>query len=185
MARPQLIDRRAILGAAISIADAHGLDAVTMSSVGAELGVSAMALYRYVDDKAALLDGMVEQLLTEVPLPPAEMAPLDRLEALGDGLRSVARAHPDAFPLLLGRPATTPDARVRRDLVIELLRDAGVPAGARARLERLISTVVLGFAVSEVNGRFAGQSRSTIDRDWALLTRWLRELITDAGSISG
>jgi hypothetical protein len=43
-----------------------------------------------------------------------------------------------------------------------------------------MSTVVLGFAVSEANGRFAGLSRSTIDRDWAMLSEWLRSAIEDA-----
>jgi AcrR family transcriptional regulator len=36
------------------VADAQGLDAVSMSKVGAEFGVSAMALYRYVLGKAEL-----------------------------------------------------------------------------------------------------------------------------------
>jgi AcrR family transcriptional regulator len=180
MPRPQLIDRRAVLDTAIRIADERGLAAVTMSAVGSELGVTAMALYRYVPDKAGLLDGMVEHLLAELTLPPAELAPLDRLAALGDGLRAVARAHPNSFPLLLSRPATTDDARIRRDLVIELLDEMGVPTAQQERLERLVSTVVLGFAVSEANGRFANLSRSTIDRDWTLLTSWLRQLLADA-----
>src|SRR2546429_5330381 len=50
-----------------------------------------MALYRHVDDKNALLDGLVEVLLTEYPLPRSEGEWDERLTVLADGIRDTAQ----------------------------------------------------------------------------------------------
>ncbi len=155
--------RDAILAAALEIADERGLAAVSMRSVGERVGMSAMALYPHVSNKEALLDGLVDLLLTEqVPL--VERLPADadwwtRLEALAHGVRDMAARHPSAFSLLLARPSVTADALRATDAVYRVLLDAGVPAAEVGRVERLVSTFVLGYAASEVNGRF---SRGTL-----------------------
>jgi AcrR family transcriptional regulator len=174
MGRRAQIDRAAILDAALGLADERGLDAVTMHAVAQRLSVTPMALYRHVDDKQALLDGLVERLLTSYPLPPAGTPWDERLTALAAGVRSTARRHPAVFPLLLTRPAVTPGARVVRDFVQAALREAGLDEAAAARAERLISTAVLGFAASEAAGRFRQHPAEVVDEDFAELQRWLR-----------
>ena len=178
--RPQ-IDRAAILGAAMLLADEQGLESVTMHAIAQRLDVTAMALYRHVDGKQALLDGLVERLLTSYPLPPADAFWSDRLTALAEAVRSTAKRHPAVFPLLLTRPAVTPAARVVRDAVQAALREAGLDEAAAARAERLISTAVLGFAASEAAGRFRQHSQAVLDEDFAELLRWLR-LVLPTGS---
>jgi AcrR family transcriptional regulator len=174
--RAPQISREAVLAAALRLADEQGLDAVTMHAVARRLQVTPMALYRHVDDKNALLDGLVEVLLTEYPLPRAE-GEWDELTALADGIRDTARRHPAVFPLLLTRPAVTPAARVVRDAVQAALREGGLPEAEVARAERLISTAVLGFAASEASGRFRQHDQSVIDADFAELLRWLRHAL--------
>ena len=174
MGRVAQISREAVLAAALRLADEHGLAAVTMHAVAARLHVTPMALYRHVADKEALLDGLVELLLTEYSPPPAEGQWDERLVALADGIRATARRHPAVFPLLLTRPAVTPAARTVRDAVQAALREGGLPDGEVARAERLISTAVLGFAASEAAGRFRHHDQSVIDGDFAELVRWLR-----------
>jgi AcrR family transcriptional regulator len=168
--RAPQISRESVLAAALRLADEQGLDAVTMHAVAKCLRVTPMALYRHVDDKNALLDGLVEVLLGECPLPPPDVPWDERLTALAAGIRDTARRHPTAFPLLLTRPAVTPAARLARDAV----REGGVPEADVARAERLISTAVLGFAVSEATGRFRQHDQSVVDTDFAELLRWLR-----------
>ncbi|MFI5538583.1 MULTISPECIES: TetR/AcrR family transcriptional regulator [unclassified Nocardia] len=58
---------RGIAEVAVALADAEGLDAVSMNKVAAEFGVSAMALYRYVPGKTELVELMVEAVLTDCP----------------------------------------------------------------------------------------------------------------------
>ena len=52
----------AIVDAAVDVADAEGLDAVSMRRIGQELGVGTMSLYRYVPGKEELLDLMLERV---------------------------------------------------------------------------------------------------------------------------
>ena len=51
---------------AVELADREDIKAVTMRNVAHELGVEAMSLYYYVDNKEQLLDGMVEVVITEI-----------------------------------------------------------------------------------------------------------------------
>jgi AcrR family transcriptional regulator len=178
MARPALIDRAAVLEASLQIADDHGLASVTMAAVAQRLGVTPMALYRHVANKADLLDGLVEGLLTEFTLPPTELPWEERLTAIGAAIRATARRHPDVFALLLRLPANTPTARHVRDEIYAALREGGVPDADIPQTERLLSTMVLGFAASEAGGRFSGHSRAAIDADYAALEEIIRALIT-------
>jgi AcrR family transcriptional regulator len=182
MGRAAQIGRAAILAAALAIADEQGLDAVTMHGVARRLQVTPMALYRHVAGKAALLDGLVEVLLTELPLPSRELPWQEFLATLAAGIRATACRHPAAFPLLLARPAITPAAIGVRDAVHYALRQAGVPDTEIARTERLLSTAVLGFAVSEAAGRFRGHDQAVIDADFAELQQWLRQLLPRTAS---
>jgi AcrR family transcriptional regulator len=179
MARPRRIDREAVLASSLEIADESGIDSVTMQAVSRRLGVTPMALYRHVESKEDLLDGVVERLLDELPAPDPSLDWTERLTVMGDAVRAVARRHPTVFPLLLQLPATTPTSRRSRDRVHAALAEAGVPTTAIPRLERLISTMVLGFAASEAGGRFRSHSRKVLDEDYAELTRIIARTVTE------
>jgi AcrR family transcriptional regulator len=173
MGRPARIGRDAILDAALALADKEGLDAVSMHAVARRLGVSAMALYRHMDGKDALLDGLVERLLTSFSPPPSDGPWDQRLNVMAADMREVARRHPAVFPLLLTRPAVTPAAQQVRNSVRGALREAGLTEVVAARAERLLSTAVFGFAASEATGRFRLHSQAVVDEDFAELLRWL------------
>ncbi|MFJ4553007.1 TetR/AcrR family transcriptional regulator [Streptomyces sp. NPDC088817] len=149
--------REEILDAALAIADEHGLEAVSMRALADRVGVTPMALYRHVKDKAALLDALVGRLLAAL-LPPKtteDQSWDERLNALAHACRAVTRRHPWAADLLFSRPAVTPDAVRAVDIIYTALIEAGVPEPEVPRLERLVSTFVIGFAASEASGRFA------------------------------
>jgi AcrR family transcriptional regulator len=177
MARPARIDRAAVLEASLAIADEHGLSAVTMQAVAERLGVTAMALYRHVANKADLLNGLVESLLTEFALPDAGLPWDARLAEIGRAVRAAALRHPDVFVLLLRLPASTPQALGVRNAIYEALGEAGLPPDEIPRAERLLSTLVLGFAASEAGGRFAGHAPADVDADFAFLENAVRELL--------
>lgn len=183
MGRPRTINRSAILQAAIDLADEKGLQSVTLKAVAGRLGVTAMSLYGYIDNKAALLDGIVEKLLSEFPLPDADLPWHERLSQIGRAARASARRHPDVFPLLLTRSAGTPGSQRVRQEVFSALLDAGLSINDVNRAERLLTTTIVGFAISEVSGRF-GQSAATIEADYVFLEEILRNLITAVPSAS-
>jgi AcrR family transcriptional regulator len=182
--RPPLIDREVVLAAGLAVADEKGLDAVTMGAVATRLNVTPMALYRHVADKADLLDGIVELLLTEFPPPPAGSW-ADQLAAMAVAIRASAQRHPSVFPLLLQRPATTSRARLARDSVYSALQEAGVDVARIEQAERLVSTAILGFAASEAAGRFRNHSRRQLDADFAALQGLLRRFIESESRIVG
>jgi AcrR family transcriptional regulator len=163
------LTREEVLDATLALADEQGVDAVSMRAVARRLDVTPMALYRHVGDKQALLDALVERLLDELPIPDRGQPWRDRLEVLAASLRATARSHPDAFLMLLRRPAATPAALRRRDAVYDALRDAGVDEALVPRVERLLNSFILGFAASEAAGRFNEVTPSDLDADleWA------------------
>ncbi|MFE9039875.1 TetR/AcrR family transcriptional regulator [Streptomyces sp. NPDC012421] len=86
-----------IVGAAVALADAEGLDAVSMRRVSAELGVGTMSLYRYVPGKNELLDLMLDRVQGE-SLPDGPVEPPAHWRAAVEGLArghlALYRAHP-------------------------------------------------------------------------------------------
>lgn len=86
--------------------------AVTMRGVAARLDVEAMSLYKYIDNRDALFDAVVERIVNElsdddqVPGHPDAWKPY--LAEVARGIRRYARAHPHAFPLVATRPTRAP-----------------------------------------------------------------------------
>lgn len=132
-----------------------------MRAVATRIGVTPMALYSHVRDKQELLDAMLGRLLAELPLPRPRTSWRTQLRELAHGIRALAKRHPAVFPLILARPAVTPDALRVVDAIYGALRRAGIPDREVPRVERLISTAILGFAASEVGGRFGTGSMGT------------------------
>jgi AcrR family transcriptional regulator len=178
--RPAKISQSSIVAASIKIADEQGLPGLTMKAVAERLAVTPMALYRHINDKADLLDLVVEALLTEVAMPIATPSWEEVLRGMGQAARKVARHHPSIFPLLLQRPATTSESKRVRDAIVDSLIAAGLEPDAARRAERLVSTVILGFAASEAGGRFKNHSRKLIDEDFACLTQQIEHAIQRA-----
>lgn len=173
MARPRRVDRESLVQAALDIADGEGLPAVTMQRLATQLDVTAMALYRHVGHKDELLDHMVQALLVEIGIADAERSWGDRLGDLLDRVRAVARRHPGSFPLLLQRPVVGAEAVRVRDQMYVALSDAGIGPGDLATVERIVSTLALGFAASEAAGRF-GDPGPSLDGHYVTLDRFVR-----------
>jgi AcrR family transcriptional regulator len=131
-ARPRAGDlsRDRVLAAAIAIADAEGLAALTMRRVAADLGVSTMSLYRYVPAKDELVLQMTDAVFGEDPLP--QRAPAnwrDRLEMASRRMWAVFRRHPWAAEALsLTRPQALPNLMSYSEWSLSALRDIGYAA---------------------------------------------------------
>src|SRR5258706_12286391 len=89
------LSRERVLEAALQIVDEEGLEAISMRRLGEALGVEAMSLYNHVENKAAILDGVFERVLSE--LPPAKRTGSWKaaLKERARALRAVLRKHPN------------------------------------------------------------------------------------------
>ena len=165
--RSGLAERRAeVLDAAIALADAEGLAAVTLRAVAQRVGATAMALYGYFPDKDSLLDAMADRVIGEVsPGPSAELAGWrDRLLAAARLARVMAHEHPSVIQYAFTKPAETPHTMRIVEFTYQALLDAGVPHAEIPRLERFVSTFVIGWALSEASGRFTVSQKSRRER---------------------
>ena len=161
-----MTDRRdEILDAALAIADDKGMGAVTMRAVAARIGVTAMALYPHVQSKDDLLEGLLGRLLAEISVPDPAKPWQDRGREFARSARAAAHRHPAVLPLAFTRPGVTREVAVVVDAVYQLLLDAGVAPEQVARVERMLSTFVVGYALSETGGRFAANERARLAMD--------------------
>lgn len=121
------LTRERVAEQALALADAEGLDAVTIRRLAQELGVTAMALYWHFKNKDELLLGMVDHVMAEVR-PPGQAARgwQPRLRTMVEALVAVMREHPslsDLFPAV-DKEAAPGFARAVND-ALDLLTQAG------------------------------------------------------------
>lgn len=157
------LSSRLVVGAGVELIDERGLRDLTMRNLGARLGVEAMALYRYVPSREALLDGIVEAVLDElygdpdVYLAPHEAGWQDYLQRIAHGVRRIALAHPQVFPLIATRPPAAPWVRPPlRSLrwvesFLQALLDSGFSDKGAVAAYRAFSSFLLGHLLLEVS----------------------------------
>ncbi|WP_255371655.1 TetR/AcrR family transcriptional regulator [Cellulosimicrobium sp. CUA-896] len=142
--------------AAIEVADAEGLDAVSMARVAESLGYSSMALYRYVASKDELLALMADAAAADFELPPFPD---------GDwraGLEAWTRAQIDgalARPWFLDLPLATVQLGPNRlrwvDAAFSILRDLELTVDEKLQIVGLLAQHVLGEGRVQVETRRA------------------------------
>ena len=154
------LTRQVVLEAALALADREGLKALSMRRLGAELGVEAMTLYHHVSSKDALLDGVVEQIFTEV-VPPLFHGASWRadLRDYAHALRATLLAHPNVVPLVVSRPATTPQNLSFMESALASLQTAGFPLGRALDVLYAVSGFVVGHIATVPDG--AGEHQRT------------------------
>lgn len=118
-----------IVTAAVAVADAEGLAAVSMRRLSAELGTGTMSLYRYVPGKAELLDLMLDRVLGEplsagpADLPGDWRAAVDRMAR---GHLDNLRRHPWLLKINQARTVLGPSALRGLELALTALRSMGL-----------------------------------------------------------
>lgn len=105
---PPRISRDQVLREALAIVDLEGVEALSMRRLGRALGRDPMAVYRYAETKTALLDGVVELVLSELTVDATDEDWQSQLREVARRFRAIAVAHPHVVPLLVTRPLATP-----------------------------------------------------------------------------
>lgn len=160
------LSRERILRTALAYIDEHGLRALSMHKLGAELGVKGMSLYNHVANKDDVLDGVVETLWAEVEqAAPAQPDWREGHRLLARSLRDVMQRHPNAAPLLTVRPMMPdPALRAIRTHVTAAI-DAGVSPDDAYALLRTITSYALGVTFAYLSWGLGGAECTPVVAD--------------------
>jgi TetR/AcrR family tetracycline transcriptional repressor len=120
------LSKSAVIDRALKLADADGLDTLTIRKLAQDLGVTPMALYWHFRSKEDLLEGMTERIWGEIDLTVDPSVPWWAQFQRGmESLISVLRAHPSAPQLLLEHEKQNQAALHATEIALEILRGAG------------------------------------------------------------
>jgi AcrR family transcriptional regulator len=150
------ITRELVFKVALELIDRHGADALSMRRLGAALSRDPMILYRHAPSKAALLDGVVETVLGQLKVDPADPDWTAQLRGVARDYRALALAHPHVVPLLVTRPLATPlglrphgTLRPLED-ILDLLTRAGFSGPDALHIYRALFGFLNGHVLNEL-----------------------------------
>jgi AcrR family transcriptional regulator len=117
----------AVVDAALALADAEGLDAVTMRALAGKLGIAPMALYTYVPGRSELLDLMLDALYSGMARrKPRGRDWRSRLEAVAHDNRALFTAHPWLSAVSTTRPPLGPGQMAKYEYELQALEGVGL-----------------------------------------------------------
>jgi AcrR family transcriptional regulator len=153
-----------VVETALAIVDRDGLEKLSMRKLGAELGVDPMAVYHYIPNKAALLDGLIEAVMNELGVACSREATEDVTEWFVSAFHNfweVLRAHPNVLTVMATRPITG-DAGLRSaECVLRELHTIGLPAEDAMAALMSLTTMTVAIALAEA-GRAPGAMHPTV-----------------------
>jgi AcrR family transcriptional regulator len=159
--RPAL-SAREIGAAAVRIADADGLDAITMRRLAAELGAAPMAAYRHVSGKEEVLELMVDLVYSEVTVP-GGAGWRETLAAFAAGIRDLAARHPwlTRLPAAQALYELTPCRLAFTERALAALHDLGLDPDTSMSILRTVGAYAHGAVSAE-----AGLRQLMDDQGW-------------------
>jgi TetR/AcrR family tetracycline transcriptional repressor len=146
------------VAAALKVVETDGGDALTMRRVADQIGVSASALYGYVANKEELVQLVLEQIITEIPVPQAGGSWQDAMRSFSREMLGVFRRHPGVAGLTLGRVPFGPSLLAGAEFMVGTLRSAGLPDQVAAYAGDLGALYVGAFAYELEVAPAAGQA---------------------------
>jgi TetR/AcrR family transcriptional regulator, tetracycline repressor protein len=120
------LTRAVVVDRALQLADADGLEALTIRKLATDLGVTPMALYWHFRSKDELLEGLAERVWGEIDVHVDSDAPWSaQLRGLLESLLRVLRAHPAASAVLMHSEKQGDAWAHAAEVTLEVLRSAG------------------------------------------------------------
>lgn len=148
--RPAKVSRDQIVSAAIEIADADGLNAVSMRAVARKLSVGTMTLYSHIPGHAELLDAMVDRVYTEFDPSKAELGWREALADYAQQIWELMRRHPWLPEVDTWRRPPLPAMMDAEETAYRSLIDTGLSAGTIVEVIAIVDQLVQGYARAAV-----------------------------------
>jgi AcrR family transcriptional regulator len=151
-AGPQPLSREAIVAAAIEIADAEGLEAVSIRRLATKLQARPMSLYSHIERKGDLIDLMVDEAMGGAVLPDGPPADdwREGLRRIAQATRETARAHPWLIAAAFRRPFVGPNALRHIDQSLGALASLSLTPERKRAVLLAVDSYTLGFVRWEV-----------------------------------
>lgn len=137
----------AILVQARAVADADGLDAISMRVLADRLGCTARALYRHVASKEAVLELLADRALAELPSPAPGTPWPDGLLEFFVAMRELLVASPAVAEIIATQPVAGPEFRRHADTLVRLLLAGGVDPALAAEAVVALAQFTLGASL--------------------------------------
>ncbi|MDX3059580.1 TetR/AcrR family transcriptional regulator [Streptomyces sp. NE06-03E] len=147
--QPAGLDRDRITAASVRLLDADGLAKFSMRRLAAELDVTAMSLYWYVDTKDDLLELALDTLYEEIPATPEDADWRDRLRELATSYRKMLVRHPWASGLVGSFLNIGPHSMLFSYAVQDVIRATGLPLERQTGAMAAVFQFVYGFGTTE------------------------------------
>ncbi len=138
-----------MLHAALGLADEDGLESLTMHAIGRRLGVQAMSLYRHVENKEDLLDGLIDLVVSEVEVPMSSADWKAAMRQRAISARRVFARHPWAIGLVESQRHPHAVTLRHHEWVLGVLLEAGFSATLAGHAYTLLDSYIYGFALQE------------------------------------
>jgi AcrR family transcriptional regulator len=149
-ARTPLTRERA-LQTAVALADADGIEGLTMRKLAQALGVEAMSLYYHVKNKDDILDGMVDLVFSEISLPSPEDHWQGAMRRRAESVRAALSAHAWALAIMESRTSPGPATLTHHNAVIGCLRQSGFSIELAAHAFSIMDSYIYGFVLQETS----------------------------------
>ncbi|NYV73980.1 TetR/AcrR family transcriptional regulator [Streptomyces sp. UH6] len=157
----------AVLDMATRIADAEGLEALTMRRVAGDLGVVPMTLYTYVPGKAELLDLMLDAAYARMPRTGTAGRPWrDRVSAVADENRALFTRHPWAATVSTVRPPLGPGQMAKYEHELSAFDGLGLDDVTMDDCLTHLLTFVQANARTAADARAARGDAGMDDQEW-------------------
>jgi AcrR family transcriptional regulator len=134
----------------VALADAEGLDAVTIRAVAGRLGTGVMSLYSYVPDKQTLVYEMVEEVSSGIGLPEPGGDWRADLHLLAGQQRALLRRHPWLIEAASHLRPLGPGTLAVLEFALGALEPTGLPASARLETFALVNGFVIAMVRTEL-----------------------------------
>ena len=159
------LSKERVLRAAIQLADAEGIEALSMRRLAKELGVEAMSLYNHVANKGEILAGIIDLVAGEFDLPSDESDWKVAMRRNAISSRDVLLAHRWATSIWMtqgGGPA-----RLRNgDWMLRTLREAGFSPELIYHAFHILESYVLGYTLQQLNFPYKGEELAGLAADF-------------------
>jgi AcrR family transcriptional regulator len=145
------LSRARVLETAVTLADRHGLEWLSMRKLADELAVAAMSLYYYVPNKVELIDGMIDIVFDEIEPPSPDLDWKTAMRRRAVSTREALNRHRWAVGQMEGRSTHGPANLRLHNAVLGCLRGAGFSLEMTVHAYSVQDSYIYGFALQETD----------------------------------